>query len=214
MAPRTVHRLVGVAVGLALLTSCQLGERPTLLDETALDAATGDAAIDTVLARFATVDDATFTASYRITNNFGPVVRDATVAQRGPERSITVGDVRFLLGPSSARTCRDLDDPTATCVDGADDSAISDLQVTHQFYGRSTAARLRTDARRRIGPTEGYQADLADQVAQCVNVPVSGGTKVYCALDDGVLASYQGPDVLIELTAYEPAVTDDSLFTP
>jgi hypothetical protein len=37
-------------------------------------------------------------------------------------------------------------------------------------------------------------------------VPVVGGTKVYCATDEGVLAHYAGPDLLIELTDYSTTV--------
>ena len=45
----------------------------------------------------------------------------------------------------------------------------------------------------------------------CADVPVSGGTKVYCALDAGPLARYDGNDVLIELIAYDET-PDESLF--
>jgi hypothetical protein len=41
---------------------------------------------------------------------------------------------------------------------------------------------------------------------------VSGGTKVYCALDAGPLARYDGNDVVIELVTLS-ATPDESKFT-
>jgi hypothetical protein len=40
---------------------------------------------------------------------------------------------------------------------------------------------------------------------------VSGGTKVYCALDSGVLARYDGADLFIELTGISD-VADETKF--
>lgn len=216
MAGRPFTAIV-VSAALVVLTGCITGERPSFDESTAVDAPTGDAAVDAVLEPLTRLDQAVFTATYRITNNFGPVTREATVAQRGDgERSTTIGDVRFLIGDAVASTCVfGGDGPASTaCSDGIDDAAISDLQVTHQFAGRSAASRLRTDARRRIGPTDGYEAVLAGQTARCVSIPVAGGSKVYCSLPEGPLASYQGPDLLIELTSFTPGAPDDALFGP
>lgn len=199
-----------VIASATLLTGCFTGERPTLAEEAVIGAPVGDPASDEVLTRFAELPSATFTARYEITNNFGAISRDATVVQTADgRRSITVGEVRFLIEPGVSLTCRlDTGQP---CDDRINDAAVSDLQITHQFYGRSAADRLRVDAERRVGPTEVFDAEFAGVEARCVTVPVSGGSKVYCALPDGVLASYQGPDVLIVLTGYEPAA-DESAF--
>lgn len=205
------RRLVAlVTVCAALLTGCFTGERPTLAEEAVLGAPVGDPASDEVLARFAELPASTFTARYEITNNFGPVTRDATVVQTADgRRSITIGEVRFIIEPGRSLTCRlGTDRPCDTRID---DAAVSDLQVTHQFYGRSAADRLRVDAERRVGPTEVFDAEFAGIEARCVTVPVSGGSKVYCALPEGALASYQGPDVLIVLTGFEPSA-DESAF--
>lgn len=189
------------------LAACATGPRPTLAEGTTIDEPVGDSATDAVLANFASMDATAFTAGYTITNNFGPVIKEAVVTHDGFERrSITIGQVRYLLTTEGSSTCRLL---TGDCAEGANDAAISDLQVTHQFYARSAAARLRNDASRRIGPTEGYSADFAGQEATCVSVPVTGGSKVYCVTSTGVLAAYQGPDVLIELTEYSAQVSEN-----
>ncbi len=99
------------------------------------------------------------------------------------------------------------------CGGTLDDAAVSDLQVTHQFYDRSPATRLSADARRRIGPIEFSEAELAGRDAQCVSIPVDGGSKVYCVLDTGILATYQGPDVIIELLDYTTEI-DQRSFDP
>ncbi len=220
MLPRSlIGVLVGALVAATALSGCLTGERPTLADDSTIDAPVGDTHVDLVLASFAELAAAAFTATYRITNNFGPVEREATVVQTSDgRRSITVGPVRYLIEPGQAVTCvsttptDDADAVDTTCSDGVDDAAISDLQVTHQFYGRSAAARLRTDADRRVGDTEGSQITIAEQTADCVSVPVSGGSKVFCVLPEGILASYQGPDVLIELLTFDPT-PDESFFT-
>lgn len=188
------------------LAACATGPRPTLAEGTTIDEPVGDSATDAVLANFAAMDTTAFTAGYTITNNFGPVIREALVTHDGFERrSITIGEVRYLLTSEGSSTCRLL---TGVCAEGANDAAISDLQVTHQFYARSAAARLRSDAGRRVGPTERYNAEFAGQEATCVSVPVTGGSKVYCVTATGVLAAYQGPDVLIELTEYSAEVSE------
>jgi hypothetical protein len=202
MSPlRTVAPLAALAV--LALGGCATGERPTFAESAEAGPGTGDPAVDAVLERLETADNATGTATYEITNNFGPVTRSATVAQAiDGRRSITIGDVRFLIDGPTTATCNLA---TGSCTDTIDDAAVSDLQITHQFYGRSPAARLRTDAARRVGPTEGYQAEFGGQPATCVSVPVDGGTVVYCATDQGMLASYQGADALITLSGWSPA---------
>jgi hypothetical protein len=210
MSPRPHLLLLAVASTL-MLTGCLTGDRPTLAEESAVGAPVGDPSVDAVLLWLGNVDGAVFTAEYQITNNFGPVTKAATVTQTADRaRSITVGDIRFVIDGAAVATCN-LGSDAGTCSSSIDDAAISDLQVTHQFYGRSAANRLRTDAARRVGPTEGYEAEFAGRPAACVSVPVSGGSKVYCALEEGVLASYQGPDVLIELTSFD-TTPDDTLF--
>lgn len=203
MSARSVLFVVTALVGIGVLASgCLTGERPTLADDAVIGAPVGDPASDAVLEHLTASATASFTASYEITNNFGPVTRDATVVQTADRRrSITIGHVRYLIeGPATA-TC-DLE-AGGPCRNRIDDAAVSDLQVTHQFYARSASDRLRTDAQRRVGPTEGYEAEIAGRTARCVSVPVSGGSKVYCVLPEGVLALYQGPDVLITLTAFD-----------
>ena len=178
MSPRrrTVPSLGAVALGAIGLAGGITGERPTL-EETASAASVGDAPVDAVISRLDAAGDATFTATYEITNNFGPVTRTATVSQLPDgRRSVTIGDVRFLFGGTANATCR-LGTGVEQCSDGVEDAAVSDLQVTHQFYARSAADRLRTDAGRDVGFTEGDTTEIAGQPATCVSVPVTGGTK-------------------------------------
>ena len=87
----------------------------------------------------------------------------------------------------------------------------SDVAVFDRFYGADFAARLRTDATRRIGDVTGYAITQGGEQALCVDVPVNGGIKSYCALETGPLARYNGNDLFIELTAYS-ATPDESKF--
>ena len=63
--------------------------------------------------------------------------------------------------------------------------------------------RLRVDANRRIADTRGYEITQADRQALCVDVPVSGGTKSYCAFENGPLARYDGADLFIQAVSLD-----------
>lgn len=186
------------------VSACAVGLRPELIDEVAVD----DLGIEAVLDAFSTTSETPFTANYEIHVNYGNTTTTATVSQRGAEHSVTIGTVRYLVEVGLSRTC---DLTSATCTNGLDDTKVSDIQLTHQFWSRATAQRLRIDATRNIAPAESYEAVFAGQVATCASVPVVGGSKVYCSLANGVLAYYGGPDTTIQLTGYTETA-DDQLF--
>ena len=120
--------------------------------------------------------------------------------QSAPDRrSITINNVRFIYDGASVATC---DLVTAECEATINDARVSDVSVTHEFYGKSFAQRLRVDASRRVGDPAGYSITQAGQQALCVDVPVTGGSNIYCALSNGVLARYDGNDLFIEMTTY------------
>jgi hypothetical protein len=238
-----MRRLTLLGVLAITVTGCLTGPRPTLSDQEFLPT-TGDARADRLAALLSEPTPGPFTASYRISNNFGAITRSATVAHDvAQRRSVTVGSVRFLIDGASVSTCRPsrsappadethraapsdtsasdgvqtqgdddfmLGSDEVICSATLDDAAISDLQITHQFYERSPATRLTADARRRIGPIDTYEAEFAGRRAECMSIPVDGGSKVYCVLDVGILASYQGPDVIIELLDYTTSIDERS----
>lgn len=199
-----IQNLVLLIASAGVLSACATGPRPTLV----ADIPVNDAGIVAVLDAFDLADSAEFTANYRITVNYGNVAVNASVTQKQRERSVTIGDIRYLVETGSTRTCML---SNSACTQGLDDTKVSDVQITHQFWSRATAQRLRIDASRNIGPTEQYVAVFANADTNCVSVPVVGGTKVYCVTRDGVLAHYAGPDLLIELTEYSNEV-DQTLF--
>lgn len=199
---RFIRHLVLVLAGAVALVGCATGPRPTLVDVPAID----DPAIATLIDMLAIADDATFTAEYLITVNYGGNTVIATVAQSEADRSVTVGDVRYLWTSASQRTC---DRISGECENGIDDTRISDVQITHQFWGRAMSFRIRTDADRDIGPARSYAIELAGISATCAVIPVTGGDKSYCVTDAGPLAMYLGPDISIELTSWSPEVNPD-----
>jgi hypothetical protein len=207
----TVALIVAVT---ALVTSCALGERPTIEQTpTAVGTVTGDAAIDAILERLDSVGSAVFTAEYSVLLAFGGTSSAATVTQDGTEpaairRSVTIGDVRYITAPQGNSTCS-VD--AAQCADGIDPARVSDTGVTPDFVFGDMAKRLRRDAVARIATSVTSTREMAGVTATCVDVTVTGGVKQYCVLDSGVLARYVGGDVTIDVTAYQPAV-DDSLF--
>jgi hypothetical protein len=191
------------------LGACATGPRPSFDADEPTQEATGDAAIDAVLERLDRVGLAQFTADYTVLTRLGNKESTATVVQAdNSRRSITINDVRFLDGSGTVATCNLT---TAECEAVINDARVSDVQITHDFYGSSFARRLRVDAGRSLAPAQGYAETIGGQPATCADVPVSGGTKVYCALDSGPLARYDGNDVVIELVALNPT-PDESKF--
>lgn len=193
MRPLTVL----VAAALLALSACATGPRPSFDDDQPSRQSTGDEAIDAVLERLDMVRLEQFTAAYTILTRLGGKESTARVVQSDDSRrSITINDVRFLDGSGTVATC---DLATAECEATINDARVSDVQITHDFYGSSFARRLRVDAGRRLGESTGYPIEIAGSTGVCADVTVSGGTKVYCALDSGPLARYDGNDLAIEL---------------
>ena len=55
---------------------------------------------------------------------------------------------------------------------------------------------------------------IAGQNATCVDVPLPGGTAVYCALDNGLVAKLDDGDVLVTLTLYGEVVDPNAFVIP
>jgi hypothetical protein len=208
-AHHPARTLAVASVAALALAACATGPRPSFDADEPARQATGDPAIDAVLDRLDRVGLEYFTADYTVLTRLGGRQSTATVVQaENRRRSITINEVRFLDGSGAAATCNLV---TAECEAIINDARVSDVQITHDFYGSSFARRLRVDAGRSLAPALGYTETIAGQPAVCADVPVSGGTKVYCALDSGPLARYDGNDVVIEMVASNPT-PDESKF--
>ncbi len=193
----------------AVLTGCITGERPTLEENVPTETSSGSSEIDAVLQRLDAAPIATFTAEYDLTTRFGDIQSVATVVQDDVgRRSITINDVRFVITDGTDVTC---DLTVAECEASINDARVSDIGVTHEFYSTSFARRLRADANRRIGDPTGYTDTIAGQQATCVDIPLSGIVRTYCALDAGPLAHYEGNDLIIDLTSLSDT-PDESKF--
>jgi hypothetical protein len=206
---RGSRALAVLLIGASVLTACATGQRPSFDADQPLLAPTGDPGIDAVLDRLDAVGLEQFTADYTILTRLGGLQSTATVVQAdNSRRSVTLNDVRYLNGTGNAATCNLTTDE---CEAAINDARTSDIQVTHDFYASSIARRLRVDAGRRLDNARAYESTIAGQAATCADVPVSGGTKIYCALDSGVLARYDGPDLVIELVTVTD-VADETKF--
>lgn len=189
-----------------------LGERPTL-STTPLDAGAVDPAAVAVLDRLGRAASLEFTATYDIIPTSTGAATRATVVQDDGGRRVTIGDVTYVADGGTERTC-----VGDECVERLDDARVSDLNITHRFWGDAFAARLTVDSSRRTGFSEGSTATIAGHPAACVAVQVPAVLEVadsvqYCALDAGVLARYFGADVTIELTSFSFEADVDQLDT-
>ncbi len=201
-------RMAAITVaGALLLTACVTGERPSFVDEdAAAGTPVGDASVDAVLSRLENPTTTPFTADYTILTKATGATSNATVAVDVDRRSITISNIRFLIEGSRTGTCNT---NSGRCTNSIDDGRVSDIQVTHQFYGDAAARRLRTDAARKIGATAPSATAIAGLTATCVSVPVSAdGAANYCALDNGLLARMDNGDVQIEMTAFRDGVDE------
>ena len=206
-----VASLVAVVLSF-VLAGCFTGKRPSFADDQfGAGRPTGDPAIDAVLGKLdtATVTPPTFTATYDITVRFGNLQKVATVVVDGRSRSVTVGDVRYVQTPEVIETCRGTE-----CTTGLDPAAISDSQLTVDFYVADAAKRLRVDAAAKIGPTAAHTETIAGQQASCVDIAQSSATAVYCVLDNGVLAKLEDGDVYVTMTSFAPTADPAALAPP
>lgn len=208
LAAGSAATLTALAVASALLlTACVTGERPSFVDDpSAAGTPVGDAPVDAVLSRLENPAAQPVTADYTILTKATGGMSNATVAVDVDRRSITISNIRFLIEGSRTGTCS-VD--SGRCSNSIDDGRVSDIQVTHEFYGEASARRLRADAAQRIGATAPSAATIAGLAATCVSVPVSAnGAATYCVLDNGLLARMDNGDVLIDLTSLRDGVDE------
>ena len=126
----------------------------------------------------------------------------------GARRSITINQIRYIVDGESTATCNL---SVGTCEAEINEARTSDVMLGTEFYAKSFATRLSVDAGRRIGDPVSSEIEVGGQPALCVDIPVTGGTKQYCAIESGLLARYDGNDFLIELTSFS-TTTDESAF--
>ena len=187
----------------AVITACVTGPRPTLTDPEPVD----DGAAAPVIERLDRAPVGDFTAVYAITPSAAAAATVATVSRHGNELRAQIGDVVYTTNGVTTTTC-DVDG--GACEDYANETRISNLGITHQFWGPAFRQRLAVDSGRRIGTSTGTVETIAGQSAACVAVTLPSsigatGTVNYCALDQGVLGRYVGADATIELTSFTVA---------
>jgi hypothetical protein len=214
------RRLALIVGALAVVTAgCGLGPRPHLLEAPSSAAVlgggtgtpSGDAGADGVLRLLEAIPPGDFTATYHITRKLGPNETTGTVVQDGEDRSVTVGDVRFLH-TSGDQTCSV---SAQTCAPGTLDARISDFSIGSTFWGAGPARALRVALTRRSGPPVASTQTVAGEKAQCVDVPVGGGVEHYCATDLGPIARWDTAALSIELTGFTAnADADAGAFAP
>jgi hypothetical protein len=210
-AQRQSGRWFRVVLGSVLLmlatSACFTGERPTF--GCGVGESTGRTEVDEVLNRLECVAPSVFTAEYTVLTRLGDITSQAEVVQApGGRRSITINDVRYLYDSGRTATCNVVSD---TCEAIINEARTSDVFLSSEFYAKSMASRLRVDADRRIGDPVASEQTLGDQPALCVAIPVTGGTKTYCALESGAIALFDANDLLIQLTSYSPT-PDEAAF--
>ena len=200
-----------------VLSGCFTGERPHFnSDPFAVGVPTGDAAIDAVLFELDSVTTGPATAVYAVLTKFGDTTARATVVLDSNRRAIEVGPIRYVETGGKQFTCTidEATDAAIDCTTGFNPARISDVGITIEFYAAEAATRLRRDAQAQLGPAVAHEEVIANQPATCVSVTVTGGTAIYCVLENGLIAKLDDGDVLITLGLLEPTVDAAKLHVP
>lgn len=188
---RLTRSVIVILLAPLLLSACFTGKRPSF-------GVQSDPAIAAVLSKLDVASIGPFTATYSLLTRFGNITTPATVSMvNTTQRSVTIGGIRFLFGDAGPQTCTLA---TGACTAQTDDAQISNLSLTHDFYGSSPAARIRQDVKTMVGNAIASTEQIAGQTATCVQIPFTSGSKKYCTLDDGLLAFQDSPDLQITLT--------------
>jgi len=185
-----------------VIVGCFTGKRPHFEESSPLTAGTltGDPAIDPLLTRLDTVTPGPATAAYDALTKYGNTTRGAVVALDGANRSISIGDVRYVQTMAGSYTCST--DVAQPCSDGWDAARIGDTLLTTDFYAGDTAKRLRRDAQAALAPATATDETLAGMPVTCVQLQLPGGTAKYCVLSNGIVALLDDGDVRVALSSY------------
>lgn len=215
--PRQLRRIVPLAAVAAMLAGCATGTRAELRPDLS---ATGNTAVDDVLSRLATLPAAVYAAEYdvvlpTVADSQGATVRPDTEVEvtttqaKADRRSLTIGDVRFIVEPGQGggRTC---DTTNGECEPRISPQRVSDVQMTNDFFGTSLVARLRRDAGLAIAEPVASTEDVDGQTATCVELtfsppasaPDTPPVSTYCVFDNGVLTRLDATDIQVTLTDY------------
>lgn len=202
-----------LALSALLLGACATGQRPHFADDPQfpLEELTGDPAIDAVLSKLDGATTGPATAAYSVLTKYGNKEHTAVVVLSPGKRSITIDNTHYIQTEDVAATCTI---EPAACVKGFDATRVSDTGVSYDFYASDAAKKLRRSAAAKIGPAIASAQNIAGQNATCVDVPVSGGTLVYCALDSGLLAKQDDGAVLVTLTLFGETADANNFVPP
>ena len=186
-------------------SGCATGSRPTLAEQTP----TGSPDVDHVLDQIQQLSSAHYSAHYDVLVRFGDTHTAVGASQSdGDRRSLTIGDVRYVVHGSITKTCTV---STGACVGTIDAARVSDVQMTPDFFGTSLIARVRLDATRAVGKPVTTVEDIEGRSATCIGFPMADTTSTYCVFDNGVLARLDAPDLVVTMTDYSTEV-DESLY--
>jgi hypothetical protein len=206
--PRSFGSAALALVALTTLAAgCVTGKRPVLatsavdtakpLDRQAL----GIAAVDAVILPLEASETLTYTAKYVITPTTGKQEVEAIVVQQPGQRSVTIGEVRFLHSATDV-TCNLT---KQTCEPGVLEQRVSNIPgATSAFDRTAPATRIRLAAPAAkatlFASTEAFE--LLNTT--CVNFPNGKAADTYCVLPTGQLARLERADATITLKSLSP----------
>ena len=209
MSSRSLRAVAPTIAGLVILVTlagCVTGKRPTLgakvdsskpISQQALNIE----AVDAVLVPLESSESLTYTAKYTITPTTGTTEVEAVVSQQPGQRSVTIGDIRFLHGATDV-TCNLT---KKVCEPGMLDQRVSNIPGASSTFDRgSPAAKMRITAPLRKTTLYASKEAFELQVTTCVNFPNGKAADTYCIVPTGQLARVERTEANIVLTSLSP----------
>ncbi len=219
MSPRLLRSFGSTALALVTLTTiasgCVTGKRP-VLGPSAVDAAKpldrqalGIASVDAVVLPLEAGEKLTYTAKYVIAPTSGNQEVEAIVVQQPGQRSVTIGEVRFLHGATDL-TCNLT---KKTCEHGVLEQRVSNIPgATSTFDRAAPATRIRLAAPAAKATLYASSEAFELLTTKCVNFPNGKAADTYCVVPTGQLARLERNDATITLKSLSPD-TDPAAFS-
>jgi hypothetical protein len=208
-----------IATMVFALSSCFTGARPTLEPVDTIVMVDDPAASAVLDILGSTPTSTSFTVSYEIVTNFGGLTTLAVVAvDEILGTSVEIAETRYLFtAEGTTSTCSTT---TFECVNGIDETRVSDRQLTSTFFKQSAIERIRQDTRVAVAPANGRQdSTIVDRTSVCADFSVvdsqgAARTKTYCALADyAVISAMETADLSVRAVAVEDSI-DTARFQP
>ncbi len=192
-----------------LLAGCALGQRPTLEapEVPTPTGPVGDAQVDALLDRMATMSTGTFSATFSLTHDGQTTA--AEVNRQPPITAVAIGSDRFYAGGNRELSCNG-----SSCADGIDADLVTRVGWEPTFFSDDAAADMRAAYSARTAEPSFSTRESPAGPADCVTIALAAGSDIYCVAASGMLTYADGPGGTIVLDTISEQVDAAAVALP